>query len=151
MIAHSEAAAPVVAAKPPAAVLAGHSEAVANSAAAGAAKAESSSDADSEEGEAPPTLRVLYLFAGKERRCETIRAHLSAKVEALRLKTEKRIVFVFNEVDLLNDGVGQDLSREAVWERMVEPERTADADKKGYAVLIAVERAEDLLHNPLEA
>jgi hypothetical protein len=41
--------------------------------------------------------------------------------------------------------------REAVWERMVEPERTADADKKGYAVLIAVERAEDLLHNPLEA
>ncbi|MFT5182114.1 MAG: hypothetical protein ACI8S3_002002 [Alphaproteobacteria bacterium] len=34
---------------------------------------------------------------------------------------------------------------------MVEPEKTADADKKGYAVLIAVERAEDLLHNPLEA
>lgn len=39
---------------------------------------------------------------------------------------------------------------EGVWERMIEQERTADPDKKGYAVLIAVERAEDLAHNPLE-
>ena len=41
--------------------------------------------------------------------------------------------------------------REVVWERMIEPERERDPEKKGYAVLIAVERAEDLLHNPLEA
>jgi hypothetical protein len=41
--------------------------------------------------------------------------------------------------------------REAVWERMIESERNADPDKKGYAVLIAVERAEDLMHEPLEA
>jgi hypothetical protein len=40
--------------------------------------------------------------------------------------------------------------REAVWERMIEAERTADPDKKGYAVLIAVERAEDLLRQPLD-
>ena len=40
--------------------------------------------------------------------------------------------------------------REAIWERMIEPERTADADKKGYAVLIAVERAENLVHKPLD-
>ncbi|MDH3737752.1 MAG: pyridoxamine 5'-phosphate oxidase family protein [Alphaproteobacteria bacterium] len=42
-------------------------------------------------------------------------------------------------------------AREAVWERMIEQERTADSDKKGYAVLIAVERAEDLAHEPLDA
>ena len=40
--------------------------------------------------------------------------------------------------------------RDAVWERMIEPERKADPDKKGYAVLVAIERAEDLMHNPLE-
>ncbi len=39
---------------------------------------------------------------------------------------------------------------EGVWERMVEKEREADPDKKGYAVLIAVERAEDLRHEPLK-
>ena len=41
-------------------------------------------------------------------------------------------------------------AREAVWERMIEKEREADPDKKGYAVLIAVERAEDLRHEPLD-
>ncbi len=40
--------------------------------------------------------------------------------------------------------------REAVWERMIEPERERDPDKEGYAVLVAVERAEDLLHDPLD-
>jgi len=40
--------------------------------------------------------------------------------------------------------------REAVWQRIVEAERTADPEKKGYAVLIAVERAEDLAHEPLK-
>jgi len=39
---------------------------------------------------------------------------------------------------------------EGVWERMIEKEREADPDKKGYAVLIAVERAENLAHEPLE-
>ncbi|PON17926.1 hypothetical protein C2W62_10670 [Candidatus Entotheonella serta] len=34
--------------------------------------------------------------------------------------------------------------REKVWERMVEPEKERDPDKLGRAVLIAVERAEDL-------
>jgi hypothetical protein len=33
---------------------------------------------------------------------------------------------------------------------MIEQERKADPDKKGYAVLIAVERAENLAHEPLE-
>ena len=41
--------------------------------------------------------------------------------------------------------------REAVWERMIQPERDRDPEKKGYAVLVAVERAEDLGHKPLEA
>jgi hypothetical protein len=41
-------------------------------------------------------------------------------------------------------------AREAVWERIIEQERTADPDKKGYAVLIAIERAENLAHEPLE-
>jgi hypothetical protein len=31
-----------------------------------------------------------------------------------------------------------------VWRRLVQPEKDRDPDKKGYAVLIAVERAEDM-------
>jgi hypothetical protein len=38
---------------------------------------------------------------------------------------------------------------EQVWENMVQQERDADADKKGFAVLIRVERAEDLRGQPL--
>ena len=33
---------------------------------------------------------------------------------------------------------------EEVWRRLVQPEKDRDPDKKGYAVLIKVERAEDL-------
>ena len=36
-----------------------------------------------------------------------------------------------------------------VWRRLVQPEKDRDPDKKGYAVLIAVERAEDLAGQPL--
>jgi hypothetical protein len=38
---------------------------------------------------------------------------------------------------------------EEVWRRLVQPEKDRDPDKKGYAVLIAVERAEDLAGEPL--
>jgi hypothetical protein len=37
-----------------------------------------------------------------------------------------------------------------VWERLIEAEKKGDPDKKGYAVLIKIERAEDLGGNPLE-
>jgi hypothetical protein len=36
-----------------------------------------------------------------------------------------------------------------VWKRLVQPEKDRDPEKKGYAVLIAVERAEDLAGKPL--
>jgi hypothetical protein len=36
-----------------------------------------------------------------------------------------------------------------VWRRLVQPEKERDPEKKGYAVLIAVERAEDLAGQPL--
>lgn len=36
-----------------------------------------------------------------------------------------------------------------VWRRLVQPEKDRDPDKKGYAVLIRVERAEDLEGLPL--
>jgi len=38
---------------------------------------------------------------------------------------------------------------EKVWEKLVQPEKDRDPEKKGYAVLIAVERAEDLAGQPL--
>jgi hypothetical protein len=38
---------------------------------------------------------------------------------------------------------------EEVWRRLVQPEKDRDPEKKGYAVLIAVERAEDLAGEPL--
>jgi hypothetical protein len=38
---------------------------------------------------------------------------------------------------------------EEVWRRLVQPEKDRDSDKKGFAVLITVERAEDLDGAPL--
>jgi hypothetical protein len=38
---------------------------------------------------------------------------------------------------------------EKVWERLIEPERQWDKEKKGWAVLIKVDRAEDLLGQPV--
>jgi len=38
---------------------------------------------------------------------------------------------------------------EEVWRRLVQPEKDRDPDKKGYAVLIRAERAEDLDGQPL--
>ncbi len=39
---------------------------------------------------------------------------------------------------------------EEVWRRLVQPEKDRDPDKKGHAVLIEVERAEDLDCEPLK-
>lgn len=39
---------------------------------------------------------------------------------------------------------------EEVWRRLVQPEKDRDPEKKGYAVLIEVERAEDLDGDPLK-
>jgi hypothetical protein len=36
-----------------------------------------------------------------------------------------------------------------VWRRLIQPEKDRDPEKKGFAVLIAVERAEDLAGKPL--
>jgi hypothetical protein len=36
-----------------------------------------------------------------------------------------------------------------VWRRLIEPEKKGDPEKKGYAVLIAVERVEDLSGQPV--
>jgi len=38
---------------------------------------------------------------------------------------------------------------DAVWAKLVQPEKDRDPEKKGYAVLIKVERAEDLEGIPL--
>ena len=40
--------------------------------------------------------------------------------------------------------------REKVWTGMIEQERKGDPDKKGYAALIRIERAEDLFREPLD-
>jgi uncharacterized protein len=39
---------------------------------------------------------------------------------------------------------------EEVWRRLVQPEKDRDPDKKGYAVLVKIERAEDLAGEPLK-
>lgn len=39
--------------------------------------------------------------------------------------------------------------RDEVWDRMVEPEKERDPNRQGRAVLIQIERAEDLRGNPL--
>ena len=36
-----------------------------------------------------------------------------------------------------------------VWERLIEPEKNSDKDKKGWAVLIKIDRSEDLLGQPI--
>jgi hypothetical protein len=40
---------------------------------------------------------------------------------------------------------------EEVWTRLIQPEKDRDADKKGFAVLIEVERAEELDGTPLSS
>ena len=39
---------------------------------------------------------------------------------------------------------------EQIWERLIQPEKNNDPDKKGFGVLIRVERAEDLAGQPLQ-
>jgi hypothetical protein len=39
---------------------------------------------------------------------------------------------------------------EEIWRRLVQPEKDRDPDKKGFAVLIKVQRAEDLGGKPLD-
>ena len=39
---------------------------------------------------------------------------------------------------------------EKVWERLIPPEKERDPDKKGFAVLIKIDRAEDLSGDPLK-
>ena len=38
---------------------------------------------------------------------------------------------------------------EEIWKRLIEPEKKGDPEKKGFGVLIKVERAEDFSGNPL--
>lgn len=38
---------------------------------------------------------------------------------------------------------------EAVWNRLIQPEKERDPEKKGFAVLIRIDRAEDLFGRPL--
>jgi hypothetical protein len=40
---------------------------------------------------------------------------------------------------------------EEIWRRLVQPEKDRDPDKKGYAVLIKIDRAEDLAGEALKA
>jgi hypothetical protein len=39
---------------------------------------------------------------------------------------------------------------ETVWERLIQPEKDRDPEKKGFAVLIEIDRAEDLSGDPLK-
>ena len=39
---------------------------------------------------------------------------------------------------------------EKVWERLIKPEKDRDPDKKGFAVLIKIDRAEDLSGDPIK-
>jgi hypothetical protein len=38
---------------------------------------------------------------------------------------------------------------EEIWNRLIEAEKKGDPEKKGYAVLVTIERAEDLSGQPL--
>jgi hypothetical protein len=38
---------------------------------------------------------------------------------------------------------------EEIWNRLIEPEKKGDPEKKGYSVLVPIERAEDLSGQPL--
>ncbi len=39
---------------------------------------------------------------------------------------------------------------EEIWNRMIQPEKDRDPEKKGFGVLVKVERAEDLAGEPLQ-
>ena len=64
----------------------------------------------------------------------------------------------FAEIGGRNDFLGYGIAQihksgaayEEVWQRLVQPEKDRDPDKKGFAVLIKIERAEDLEGKPLD-
>jgi hypothetical protein len=55
------------------------------------------------------------------------------------------ILRLYGRAKVYKSGAGY----EEVWKRLIEPEKKNDADKKGYAVLVAIERVEDLAGQPL--
>lgn len=61
------------------------------------------------------------------------------------LLTKGGIARFYGTAQVLRSGTAY----EEVWRRLVQPEKDRDPDKKGFAVLIKVERAEDLDGQPL--
>lgn len=72
-----------------------------------------------------------------------------------------KVTFFYSNLDLRSEGMAfvrlygrASVHREGpvyerVWERLIEPERKLDAERKGFAVLVEIERVEDLKGNPI--
>jgi hypothetical protein len=72
------------------------------------------------------------------------------------------VTFFYANFDLISEGMGfvrlygrasihrQGEVYDKVWGRLIEPERKYDPERKGFAVLVAIERVADLRGNPIK-
>lgn len=72
-----------------------------------------------------------------------------------------KVTFFYSNLDLRSEGMAfvrlygkASIHREGpvydrVWERLIEPERKLDPERKGFAMLVEIERIEDLKGNPI--
>ena len=72
------------------------------------------------------------------------------------------VTFFYSNFDLISAGMGfvrlygrASIHREGevynkVWENLIEPEKKYDPERKGFAMLVAIERVEDLRGNPIK-
>jgi general stress protein 26 len=80
---------------------------------------------------------------------------------AAEVRDGAKVTFFYSNLDLRAEGMAfvrlygvASVHRdgpvyERVWERLIEPERKLDPDRKGFAVLVEIERVEDLRGNPI--
>lgn len=78
-----------------------------------------------------------------------------------QLRDGAPVTLFYGNLELISEGLGftrlyghATLHREGpvferVWEELIEPERRQDPDRKGFAVLVKIDRVEDLRGNPV--
>jgi general stress protein 26 len=93
-------------------------------------------------------------------------AHLSTWERGLgktaaEVRDGSKVTFFYSNLDLRAEGMAfvrlygrARVHRDGpvcdrVWDRLIEPERKLDPERKGFAVLVEIERVEDLKGNPI--
>jgi general stress protein 26 len=80
---------------------------------------------------------------------------------ATKVQDGSKVTFFYSNLDLKSEGMAfvrlygtarvhrEGPVHDRVWERLIEPERKLDPDRKGFAVLVEIERVETLKGEPI--